>query len=610
MAGHTTPTTRARPRSTGVLVVLLWLLTAWAAAPAAAVVPEETAVTATATATATEEPVSTEPDTPDASVTPETSATDPVPGPTVPGTAQETDQPAPQPSTAAEPSTPPSAPEPAQETGDGGSRPATMPAVRTSTIPAGSVVLSLVVLVAGTLLARAVLRREAGDPADPAVTPALPTAPPGRTTSRAATVHQPDAGAPDPATLDFLLELGRALVDAGDAINHVQETLEEVAVLNGVRDAGILAMPTALVISLPDARGAQTEVTTAGVTLLRLDQVDQVFRIVAAARARRLSPTEGLDALAAVRAAPPPFTPALQLVGHVLFTLGLVLLLRGGWQELALGALLGVLVGGLNLAADRLRSGYQAFLPVVAALGVSVVVLGAARFLPDLAVFPPLVAALVAFLPGGLLTTAVFELSTGQLVSGSGRLAAGGLRLVLLALGILAGAQLVGVPAASIGGPTSGPVTVLAPWLGVAVFGVGVVLFKGARWSSLRWILLVLYVAYAGQVLGGLFFGSTLSAFFGALAMTPVAVVAARQESGPPALVSFLPGFWLLVPGAVGLQGVTRFLDEDTVEGVSSLVSMGTSMVGIALGVLLGLAIGAEVAARTGLVDRARVRTR
>ena len=158
---------------------------------------------------------------------------------------------------------------------------------------------------------------------------------------------------------------------------------------------------------------------------------------------------------------------------------------------------------------------------------------------------------------------------------------------MLLALGILAGAELVGVPGEAIddGGGTAG---VVGTWLGVAVFGVGVVLFRGARWASLRWVLLVLYVAYAGQVVGGLFFGSSLSAFFGALVMTPVAMVAARQPSGPPALVSFLPGFWLLVPGAVGLEGVTRVLDEDAAAGLASLVTMGTSMIGIALGVLLG----------------------
>ena len=65
----------------------------------------------------------------------------------------------------------------------------------------------------------------------------------------------------------------------------------------------------------------------------------------------------------------------------------------------------------------------------------------------------------------------------------------------------------------------------------------------------------VLYVAYGAQVLGDVLFDGVLSALVGAAAMTPVAVIIARHRTGPPALVSFLPAFWLLVPGALGLIG-------------------------------------------------------
>jgi uncharacterized membrane protein YjjB (DUF3815 family) len=98
-----------------------------------------------------------------------------------------------------------------------------------------------------------------------------------------------------------------------------------------------------------------------------------------------------------------------------------------------------------------------------------------------------------------------------------------------------------------------------------------------------------LYVAYGAQVIGGVFFGGVLSAFVGAAAMTPVAVLVARC-GGPPAIVSFLPAYWLLVPGALGLVGVTTMLDGDTT-GLATLVTMTATMVGISLGVLAGLAI-------------------
>jgi uncharacterized membrane protein YjjB (DUF3815 family) len=154
----------------------------------------------------------------------------------------------------------------------------------------------------------------------------------------------------------------------------------------------------------------------------------------------------------------------------------------------------------------------------------------------------------------------------------------------------------VGVPAVEVSsqGSALGP---LGPWIAVAVFGVGIVMNQCARPGSLGWILLVLYVAYGAQVLGGLAFGGVLSAFVGALAMTPVADLVARQKTGPPAMVSFTPALWLLVPGALGLVGVAEMVRGDTT-GTSTLVTAAETMVSIALGVLVGRAVSLLVSSR------------
>ena len=78
----------------------------------------------------------------------------------------------------------------------------------------------------------------------------------------------------------------------------------------------------------------------------------------------------------------------------------------------------------------------------------------------------------------------------------------------MLALGIVAGANLVGVPARSIGPSGAEPLGDLVPWVGVALFGTGVLVFYCARASSIGWIILVLYVAYSAQIIGGLVLGS------------------------------------------------------------------------------------------------------
>lgn len=501
-----------------------------------------------------------------------------------------------------EESTPPTS-SPTEGTGQGQddpdesvvARPGAAPSVRDSDIPIGSIIIALIVFAAVGVTSIVVVRRHprtatsprSGPPQAPHPAPSLPnrgttsSIPPERTVAGLSAGHA--------ETLEFLIELGEALLDAGDSVGHVESTLRSVAELNGIDGLGVVALPSSIVLSVHQDDSVVTEVRTSTSAALRLDQIDDVLHVVHDAERAAITAAEGRRELERIRAAPPAMPPRVLLAAYVVSTVGLAMVLRGGWLEVALAAALGVVIGALRLATASQRPAYQAFWPLIAAATVSASVFAAARVLDDLVVFPALVSPLITFLPGGLLTIAVLELSTGQTVSGASRLAAGAMQLVLLALGIVAGAQLVGVPGGDLRAGGDGIVAALVPWVGVGLFGLGVAWYHGARREVHRWILLVLYVAYAGQVIGGLLFGTALSAFFGAVAMTPTAVLASRQRSGPTPLVTFLPGFWILVPGALGLEGVTLIIGDGAGGGAGALVTTLTSMIGISFGILLGL---------------------
>jgi uncharacterized membrane protein YjjP (DUF1212 family) len=422
-------------------------------------------------------------------------------------------------------------------------------------------------------------------------------------------LHHVDPGQPDkaglqtaPPTADTtvaaaqLVVLGDAMIDSGYTVAQVQATLRRVLEVNGVPDGEVIVLPTAVFVSVPGEAAVETAVAAVGLSGLRLDQVEDVSRVVTAAETGQMAPTDARVALTRIRGQAPPFSSVARTLGYALFSAGLALILSGGAADVIVAAALGAVVGAIQLAMAQPGAATRAILPVLCAFLVSTVVFLLGRLSEDISVLAPLVAPLVTLLPGALLTTAVVELSTGQMISGAGRLAAGLLQLVLLALGILAGAELVGVT--SIGTTQTVPLGDFGPWVGVALFGIGVLVYHCARASSFGWILLVLYAAYGAQILGGVFLGPLLSAFVGALVMSPVASYIALLPNGPPTLVSFLPAFWLLVPGALGLVGLTQLLGNNRADALSSLLSMGTTMIGISFGVLIGLAIGATISRR------------
>jgi uncharacterized membrane protein YjjB (DUF3815 family) len=101
-------------------------------------------------------------------------------------------------------------------------------------------------------------------------------------------------------------------------------------------------------------------------------------------------------------------------------------------------------------------------------------------------------------------------------------------------------------------------------------------------------LLLVLLVAWVGQQAGGLVAGGYLSGLVGALVMTPVAVAIQRWPSAPPAMVSILPAYWMLVPGGLALIELTTIVGENSRATVSDFGSTVFTLVAIALGVTVG----------------------
>lgn len=389
----------------------------------------------------------------------------------------------------------------------------------------------------------------------------------------------------------FVLGIGRALSQANASVTENQERLTRIAAASGADNARIVVLPTALMIAFGPARWTAIESVNTTEGTLRLDQISALYDLVHKAERGAVEPTEGLERLDAIRAMRPRHSPAVSVLGYIVMTAALCLLLQPAWIDVAIAAAMGAVVGTLiELSSGKPR--IVVLVPIVSAMAVSY----ASFELLHHGVAEPglrtLIAPLVVFLPGGVLTTATQELASGEMVAGSSRLIYGVLQLLLLAFGIVAGAELAGHPSATaIGDHQENLLGWWAPWLGVIVFGIAVSVHHSAPRRSLRWLLLVLLTAWIGQLLGKELVGAGVSAFFGALAMTPVALAVARIPSGPPSQVTFLPAFWMLVPGALGLIGVTEVISDPANAGLDALVSPLTSILSIALGVMVGVSL-------------------
>jgi uncharacterized membrane protein YjjP (DUF1212 family) len=394
------------------------------------------------------------------------------------------------------------------------------------------------------------------------------------------------------AVLEFLFRLGQAYLASGEQTALVETYLRRVASAYGMRRSRVVAFSTALFIAVHDGNDERVTLAEAPVQTLRLDQIADVYTLGEAAQRGEVSPGEGLERLTELLQKTPRFGFVGAVAGHAILSIGVALILMPALRNLAAAAVLGAIVGALK-AFNRGRPILAAPLSVVAAALVSVLVFLAVKYGmpvdPQHALVPPL----VTFLPGAMLTFGMVELAYGDMVSGSSRLITGLVELVLLAFGLTAGAILVGyrpenlVDAARYSVPE--PWAIWAPWLGVLVFWVGVYVTFSAPPNALWWMLLVLLLAFTAQQLTAGLFSKEVSGFFGTLVATPLGYLIQKRFKGPPSMVTFLPSFWLLVPGALGLLTVNRLLSDPS--RLDGLMSVAFTLASLALGALVGASL-------------------
>ena len=302
------------------------------------------------------------------------------------------------------------------------------PAITQTSVSPGALVVAILVLGLSALVLFALIRRTRIAPAL-----AVPVHP------HAATLTLEEGF----ATLEIV---GEAMIDAGYSVTTVQESLEDIARVNGQPRTEVVVMPTALFVSARDHIDVRTGVVASGNSPLLLHQLDELDRVVVKARMGHLSAVEARAQVLAMREAKSPFGTAVRVLAAGIVSAALAVILGGSWASMLLAAVLGAGVGLAVIATANLRSTLQPLVIVGVAFVCAVVVFLVARSGLELVALPSVIGPLVVLLPGVLLTTGVVELATGQMMSGAGRLAAGFMRLVLLAGGIVAGATLVGVP--------------------------------------------------------------------------------------------------------------------------------------------------------------------
>lgn len=402
-------------------------------------------------------------------------------------------------------------------------------------------------------------------------------------------MHEPERRPAGDSELErFLVELGSEMLASGESAQSVVESLRAVGRAAGSERTEVLVFPRALLVETDEAAGRRVELAIVGAREQRFDRDLAIHDLAVRAERAEINPADGCREIDEIRAMPPRYRLPVRVLGGSILAVGVALMLQPTAMTVVLAAALGVLVAGLQeIEVPEL----QVIMPTLTAFVAGIIVFGLADAIGSANPIRVLVAPLIMLMPGLMILTSTMELAAGEMVVGAGRFIAGLMQVLLLAVGIVAAANLIGISDQTL---LDQPVARFGPWapvLGLFVLNLGFRLRWGTPGRIMPLIAVVQLVAYGAQVAASASFSPEMSGFFGAVVMTPLAMLIARRFGGLPTMVLLIPGLWVLLPGAAGLIGLAGLVDASTQVAGDVLLTTLTTIVSIGLGVLVGSSV-------------------
>lgn len=394
------------------------------------------------------------------------------------------------------------------------------------------------------------------------------------------------------ARIAFVVELAEHLHAYGTTAQRLESTVVGIAQQLDL-DCEPWVNPTGMVLSFSDPQRPPGDSDTTRVIRTAPGEVDlyslcEVDRIAEEVMAGALDLAEGHAALRALDLRRPGWRgKTLHVFAFAMIAAGVAGLWRLPWLDISTAAVIGLLIGLLDLATrngQRLKEAGDALAGMLAGF-VAIVVAG---FVAPLNLNTVVIASLIVMLPGMALTNAVTELTSQHLVSGTARFAGAITTVLKLTVGTVIAltlAQMLGIE------PQVRALRPQPDWVEWAALGMASLAFAILFRAHRRDYPMVMLAAAAGYLISryaGAAWGSSIGLFLSALVLTAAGNGYARWANRPGAVIR-VPGIIMLVPGSASLRGLmTLIQQQDVALGQQAMLAVLNIILALIAGLLFG----------------------
>lgn len=385
-----------------------------------------------------------------------------------------------------------------------------------------------------------------------------------------------------PQQYKFIVQLGKALHTFGVPSYKSQQYLTEIANKKGIKGS-FMDTPTWInYVFYEEDEHTYNHVECVPPGELNLGALSSVVEITNNVINNDISFEGAKGKIQALYNAKSPYSKIIELLSFMISAGAFCIILNTNWLSVIVATLIGALVYGVTLLAkysSYLRSTLESMVAFMATIITGML----SQILPDLNISMTILASIIIFIPGLSLTTALEEITSRSLVSGTAKLFDALVSLFKQFFGVVLGLALLPLVIEIKPHPVVDNIPAWVDFIAILFLSLSLMPVFKVRIKDIPLGVLTGFICFYTTMMLD-FTGILVSIFLGTIVAVTTSKIFAHITK-VPRLVYLIPGIIMLVPGSKAFIGLsTMFLETQVSNGY-----MGEQVLYIFMGIIGGL---------------------
>lgn len=387
------------------------------------------------------------------------------------------------------------------------------------------------------------------------------------------------------AKINFIMLIAKALHRYGASADRIESALLLVSHKLEIK-ADFFSIPTGMFASFYNKNQTQhTRLIRLDPGKINLEKLYEVDKTVDLVLNEQISISEGKKLIENIIEKKPKFNALATTLSYALIAGAVSIFINGTWIDCAISSLLGLFIGVFSesVKVERIDSIFEGIFAFIIAFATYYAIhLGI-----NISSKVVILASLIYLIPGLGITTAMYELASQNLTSGTARFMGAVMVLLKITFGIFVATILAQYLNFDIVGHEGKALSELTKFIALFFATMGLIVAFQVRTQDWAWVIMTCFISfYSSQFLLNSL-GNPASSFLAGTIVGGISNVLSKILNRP-ALIFLLPAILLLVPGSIGLQSLNFMFSENTLIGVKYAFTTISIAIALVSGIYFG----------------------